>query len=94
MKVQKNTAAGPLPAAASSSRNEILSNNDERLSNINYSIIRFVTVPEAQKILQCSRQTAAKAIHLTNERLSKQGFFTIQGRCNRQAFYETLGIRF
>lgn len=93
-KAKKNTASCPPHVAVSSSRNEILSNNDERLSNINYSIIRFVTVPEAQKILQCSRQTASKAIHLTNERLSKQGYFTVQGRCNRQAFYETLGIRF
>lgn len=55
---------------------------------------RFITVREAMQILQCSRQTASRAIHLTNERLAKQGFFTIQGRCNRQAFYETLGIRF
>ncbi len=62
--------------------------------NINYTTVRFVTVAEAQKILQCSRQTASRAIHLTNERLAKQGYFTVQGRCNRQAFYETLGIRF
>lgn len=94
MKVQKNTAAGHLPAAAFSSlKNEILSSS-ESLSNLDYSTIRFVTVPEAQKILRCSRQTASKAIRLTNERLAKDGYFTIQGRCNRQAFYETLGIHF
>lgn len=68
-------------------------NTDQKL-NIDYTTVRFVTVAEAQKILQCSRQTASRAIHLTNERLAKQGYFTVQGRCNRQAFYETLGIRF
>lgn len=60
---------------------------------IDYTSRRFVTTQEAMKILQCSRPVASRAIHVTNERLKKQGCFTVTGRCNRQAFFETLGYR-
>lgn len=56
-----------------------------------YTARRFVTTAEAMQILQCSRPVASRAIHMTNERLKKQGCFTVTGRCNRQAFFETLG---
>lgn len=58
-----------------------------------YTARRFVTTAEAMQILQCSRPVASRAIHMTNERLKKQGYFTVTGRCNRQAFFETLGYK-
>ena len=58
-----------------------------------YTARRFVTTAEAMQILQCSRPVASRAIHVTNERLKKQGYFTVTGRCNRQAFFETLGYK-
>lgn len=55
--------------------------------------VRFITTKEAMKIMCCSRPAASRAIHLTNERLKKQGCYTMRGRCNRQAFLETIGYR-
>lgn len=59
--------------------------------HVDYTSRRFVTTAEAMDILQCSRPVASRAIHVTNERLKKAGCFTVTGRCNRQAFFETLG---
>lgn len=60
---------------------------------IDTTSVRFVTTKEAMRILCCSRPAASRAIHLTNERLEKQGCYTMRGRCNRQAFFETIGYR-
>lgn len=60
---------------------------------IDTTSVRFVTTKEAMRILCCSRPAASRAIHMTNERLKKQGCYTMRGRCNRQAFFETIGYR-
>lgn len=59
---------------------------------IDTETVRFVTTKEAMKIMCCSRPAASRAIHLTNERLKKQGCYVMRGRCNRQAFLKRWAI--
>lgn len=90
------------PPALEQSTEERMNDNertDERMKQelldeqIDTQTVRFVTTKEAMRILCCSRPAASRAIHLTNERLKKQGCYTMRGRCNRQAFLETIGYR-
>jgi len=86
-KKEKAAASVPAPATAKSQKPtqgfdsvSILPDN-----------VRFVTAEEAMKILCCSRNVANRCIHEVNERLRAAGCFTMQGRCNRQAFYKYIG---
>lgn len=51
----------------------------------------FIRIPEAMKIMECSRSTAQRCFAAINDRLRKKGLFVIAGRCNRRAFYEAIG---
>lgn len=86
-KKEKATASVPAPAAAKSQK----PTQGFDSSLIVPDNVRFVTAEEAMKILCCSRNVANRCIHDVNERLRAAGCFTMQGRCNRQAFYEYIG---
>ena len=86
-KKEKAAASVPAPATAKSQ------NLPQEFDSISIlpDNVRFVTAEEAMKILCCSRNVANRCIHEVNERLRAAGCFTMQGRCNRQAFYKYIG---
>lgn len=86
-KKEKAAASVPAPAAAKSQK------PSQGLDSVSIlpDNVRFVTAEEAMKILCCSRNVANRCIHEVNERLRAAGCFTMQGRCNRQAFYKYIG---
>ncbi len=86
-KKEKAAASVPAPAVA---KNQKPAQGIDSISILPDNV-RFVTAEEAMKILCCSRNVANRCIHEVNERLRAAGCFTMQGRCNRQAFYKYIG---
>ena len=51
---------------------------------------RFIRADDVAQELSVSKPYAYKLIRKLNEELKAQGFITIEGRVNRQYFYERL----
>jgi len=88
---KKEKAAASVPAPATAKSQKPTQGFDSVSVSILPDNVRFVTAEEAMKILCCSRNVANRCIHEVNERLRAAGCFTMQGRCNRQAFYKYIG---
>ena len=88
---KKEKAAASVPAPATAKNQKPAQGLDSVSVSILPDNVRFVTAEEAMKILCCSRNVANRCIHEVNERLRAAGCFTMQGRCNRQAFYKYIG---